>query len=1232
MARRIGVLLLLLACPVFAAPARTAAQLAGRLSSELGEARAVADLIRFTDAVDRESDLKLWTATLEGVLRTKGARADVRAMAQFLLAQAQTMSGDLTRAHATADALGFVRAFSIVGPFDNDGRRGHEAEFAPETEGLVFGKEYAGKEHAVSWRVLPDLWPLGLVDLTSAISPRLDVTVYAATILPSDKARAVVLHLGTSGATKLWLNGELLRDDKNQHPARLDQAAIPARLSKGDNTLLLKLSHGTGQVALVLRIADEKDEPLPQLARLARAPAQTMEGFTPVKNANDAKAAKAAHQKPLPKPLDALAELTARADKLPKDALAQEDVAIVLQSRRPDDDTERLALAAQEKAAGLAPGDPLIELRLAALNDRDQNKKRQAIERVLARDPREVDALLALMQHRLERSETWKAQELAERAVEAAPSSVLAQLSLARAEDAAGLAGRAAARRLELARKNPEDERALVAGAGALRRLGRGADAKAMLMQALRLRFDDVEARAELVSFALDQGDLEGALARLAEAQALAPASAGLKQRTADLLSQNGRIADANKLYAEVLTLAPDDPDLHEGFGRHKLRSGDPQGALTEFNRALELRPQNPGLRELVRTIKPEERYAAPYLQEVEALAKQARLVPPSPGTDVRILSDETVVKVFSNGLSSRTHQQILQVLTPRGVDQARVQGLQFAPDRQEVRIERARIVRPDGTVIEVKGESDRSLSEPWYGLWYDVHARSVPFTQLQPGDVLEFTSRLDDAGTNFFSDTFGDFLLLQSAIDKLRVEYIVLGPPGRTFVLNHAPLAQLTQAQDTLPDGSTRLRVTALDVPKVLGEPAMPGPSTTYAWLHVSTFKDWESVGRFYWGLVKDQLEVTPEIRRRAAEAVKGVPEGDELARIRAVYHYVLAKTRYVGLEFGINSFKPYPVETILSRGFGDCKDKASTMYALLQALGIDSRVVLLRMRRLGALDPRPASLSVFNHAILYVPKYDLYLDGTAEFHGSKELPQDDHGANALIVEPSGVGSRLVVTPEATPDDNTERAEARIELSADGSAKLSVSTVSQGSWTPELRRTFESPDERKQRAEEGMSRGSYPGLQIASVEVSDPQALEAPFELKIGARMPHFASVNGGGALKFSPFGKRPRNVEAWAQLSSRTQPMELPLAQSMTVVNRVTLPAGYAVKLPDARKAETPFGRWSVRFAQDGDALVATLEQRLNGGILAAKDYGSYRAFLEGLDAAVAQPLEAVQQGGAR
>ncbi|MGZ6143660.1 MAG: DUF3857 domain-containing protein, partial [Myxococcales bacterium] len=709
------------------------------------------------------------------------------------------------------------------------------------------------------------------------------------------------------------------------------------------------------------------------------------------------------------------------------------------------------------------------------------------------------------------------------------------------------------------------------------------------------------------------------ALKLLGETLALEPGSLYPRLRAAELLSENGRAAAADQAYAQALQLAPDDPEPHEQLGRHRLRAQDDTGALAAFARAISLRPQNPALRELVRSVRPEEQYAAPWLYDARALAALAPLA----GEDVETLADLSVTKVFANGLSSRTHQVVLRALTPRGVDAARVQSVQYSPDRQVVKIERARIFRKDGTILESKSEGERNLSEPWYGLYYDVRARVIAFPQLEAGDIVELVTRTDDSGSNFFADYFGDFTYLQSTQARRVSDYVLLGPAGRTFYASATPLHGLAHSEGRLPDGGTWQRWTAREVPKLVPEPSMPGYSEVLAYVHVSTYKTWEDVGKFYWGLVKDQLRVTDEIRAAAQEAVKAIPESDEEGRIRAVYDFVVSRTRYVGLEFGINSFKPYPVETILSRRFGDCKDKASLMHAMLEALGIDSRLTLLRMKRLGGIDDVPASLAVFNHAILYVPKYKLFLDGTAEFHGSGELPGDDRGAEVLVVEPEGP-SHFFRTPEASPSDNTDETRISATLATDGSAKVEVKASARGSWTAELRRVFEPADERRARAEENLARAAFPNVKVSAIDVSDPHDIEKPFTTQIVASASGFAFPSGAG-LRFSPFGQRQSFVESYAQLSRRSLPERLPYPQRTVLESQVTLPSGWTATLPEGARESGPQGSYQVTYAREGATVTARLELTLNGGTLAPSDYGAFRAFLGRLDEALHRRVEA-------
>src|SRR2546428_14188714 len=129
---------------------------------------------------------------------------------------------------------------------------------------------------------------------------------------------------------------------------------------------------------------------------------------------------------------------------------------------------------------------------------------------------------------------------------------------------------------------------------------------------------------------------------------------------------------------------------------------------------------------------------------------------------------------------------------------------------------------------------------------------------------------------------------------------------------------------------------------------------------------------GAFRGGVVRSPPRSTGELRGAGGEGWRGLPAVDEQARIRAVYDYVVSRTRYVALEFGIHSFKPYPVETVLTRRFGDCKDKASLMHAMVERLGIDSQLELLLPSTMGDLTAAPAALDVVEHDILYVAKCD--------------------------------------------------------------------------------------------------------------------------------------------------------------------------------------------------------------------------------------------------------------------
>jgi hypothetical protein len=437
-----------------------------------------------------------------------------------------------------------------------------------------------------------------------------------------------------------------------------------------------------------------------------------------------------------------------------------------------------------------------------------------------------------------------------------------------------------------------------------------------------------------------------------------------------------------------------------------------------------------------------------------------------------------------------------------------------------------------------------------------------------------------------------------------------------------------------------------------------MPGWSEVARYVHVSTYASWDQVNHFYWGLVRGQLEPSEEVRAAAARIAadvlraRGAPEvrvaassgarapsrvaaspghdaETELALVKAVYDFVVSQTRYVGLEFGIHGFKPYRVDQILERRFGDCKDKASLMHGLLEALGIDSRLVLLRMRRLGALPDAPASLAVFNHAILYLPRYDLWLDGTASYSGSRDLPSEDRGANVLVVNPDGPPTFTRI-PEARPGDNVSETAFDVAIAPDGAAAVRGRSRVSGVAAPGYRRTYQTETDRRTQLEQSFSH-AFPGLEVRGVKVSDLSRIEDDVTMEYELSVPRYAQRDGAG-LRFSPFGAAPGYTETYAPNSSRRFDLVIGDPSVTRFTHRCALPAGWSVTdLPESARGEGPFGGFEVRYRRDGTTLVAEGFVTLATGRVAARDYPAFRAFVGEIDRALTRKVRIAPAGEA-
>ncbi|TFZ44673.1 transglutaminase [Stenotrophomonas maltophilia] len=211
----------------------------------------------------------------------------------------------------------------------------------------------------------------------------------------------------------------------------------------------------------------------------------------------------------------------------------------------------------------------------------------------------------------------------------------------------------------------------------------------------------------------------------------------------------------------------------------------------------------------------------------------------------------------------------------------------------------------------------------------------------------------------------------------------------------------------------------------------ARSGPISEYAdFVMVSSYSDWRELASAYHLKAAQSARVTPRIQELADKLTAGLGDSHEQAAV--LHRWVLRNIRYVAVYLGNGGLVPNPAQLVLDNKYGDCKDKVALLQALLAAKGIESTPVLIGTQNGPTLAPVPV-VGQFDHAILYLPDQEIYVDPTSERARFGTLPSQDRGRPVLHT----ADGRLARTPAADYASNRSEAVSTYRYDADGNALI---------------------------------------------------------------------------------------------------------------------------------------------------------------------------------------------------
>ncbi|MCC5845335.1 MAG: DUF3857 domain-containing protein [Verrucomicrobia bacterium] len=312
------------------------------------------------------------------------------------------------------------------------------------------------------------------------------------------------------------------------------------------------------------------------------------------------------------------------------------------------------------------------------------------------------------------------------------------------------------------------------------------------------------------------------------------------------------------------------------------------------------------------------------------------------------------------------------------GVDASSRLQVWFDPAYQQFALHRLRVHR-DGEVIDLTERQpfrvrERERSMEW-NLYNGQLSAEALLEDIRPGDVVEWVYSLQGHNPIFGGRTHVSFGL-SSNIPMRRYRVRVLLPeenPGRFEARPYSG----TPPEWVRREGA----VVEADMRDMEPSPTYQDAPSWY-WpfpgFSVSDYSSWAEVVE--WALPLYRIpEPLPDMLRGPVAHMNGLPT--EEAKILYALRYAQDTLRYVSIHAGLHSHKPYPVEDVLRRRFGDCKDKAVLMITLLRAAGIEAYPALVHTRLRQTIAEHLPSPLWFDHVIVGIPGADgdvIWLDPT--------------------------------------------------------------------------------------------------------------------------------------------------------------------------------------------------------------------------------------------------------------
>lgn len=1133
----------------------------------------------------------------------------LRDYALFELAKEELRRGRQDESRSLYSRMQFVRKGVYCGPFYNRDGSGFKKQYAPERMIRLDG-EYRGINRNVGWFRYETPHLDGYMDYSAMFYPFANAVAYGLYSVYVPEAGEYLIHAGTGNALKIWVNYSLIFSSDDTHKLFFDRYVLRTSLIRGWNLIAVKLgtSENDTEWGLYLRVSGKEGRPVKKCKADFAGSERIGSGvFSGTLRKADV----------LQTPAEEYFSSVIAQD--PENSMALGTLGFVYSQRSRGDAGEKQDLKLFAQALEKAPLCPLWG-ELAGAVDDNFNRTLQTMEGMLQRNPDAVSIrekiCSTLYSHGFRRACEKRFKQFAD-----VPADRLGYVYYLRGRLYRGR-GWGIEAHTYFTQAAEQLPRFLNSYKAAAHITGDRKESEMILETLLTRDCTDAYAHEQLALSAHKQGRFKQAEQHYRKIIEYHPSYLKAYYLLSGLYTDAGDEGRTLDVLEKAERIFPQYPSIKEEIGKIHKRQGRELEGKKKIQEALHIDPNLAALKEYVRFLSPEQKefYTEWDFSGTQALASYAGDKQYEGFNSVDIRSVEAV-RVHSNGTEDRMVHKLRKALTDTGVGRLKTVRIPFSLSRNRIEIKHARIIKPDGRVIQSSRVFDHSGVSTGSGgaaLYSSYHIKSIQFPELRKGDCIDYQYVIHDTSPGLFTDEFSDMSFLVSLPPAEHSQYILQIPAD--MKLNAGTFNTKIRPDISRTGGIWVYSWDLSGWPGIILEKSMR-PLTEYVpYIVVSTMESWKKAGTWYSYLMKDQARCSEEMKKKAAELCRGL--AGDTRKAEALFSYVRDEIRYVGIEFGRSSMKPHRAETTFSTRYGDCKDTAVLLMCLLREAGIASNVVLVRTQDMGRIARSIASPYLFNHAVCLIPDLDgkqVWLDGTSDFYRMEEIPWADLNALALIVDDSG--GTITEIPDEPAGTTGVRIKADITLKPDGSAFIDISEHFLGQRAPVLRRYVHSSDRFKQYMEALYAR-KFNGFTLESFKTSDPQRIVKEPWYRIRGTVKRYGLTRGNRII--CPCSLNPLSLSEKIAEKERTYPLWLRIKMFQDEHITLKVPEGYRTAFyPENKKNVSANGEFEQTVMLKGRTVSVHTRFAVTDTNVQPQQYGKYKEFCRFVDSATEERI---------